>query len=279
MADKKKPPAPPTLAQLIRLPLVLEIPGADGVERRADVIYRRVGGEELKMDVYAPPDLQPGGKRPAVIFIHGGPTPNTLPLPPKDWGVFIGYGRYAAASGFVGITFNHRFFAIDRAADAAGDIAALIAHVRENAGALGIDGQRLALWAFSGGGPFLADFLRHPPAHIRALVFFYALLELRPMIAKKGRAGADDPAAGLSPVSVLEKATGNLPPVFIGRAGLDNPGLNAAIDRFVGLALKKNMLLTLENHPAGCHGFDIRNDDDRSREIIRQAFDFLRTRL
>jgi acetyl esterase/lipase len=279
MAERQEPPSPPTLEQLARLPLVFDAPGGNRVNKRADLVYRRIAGEDLKMDLYAPADPSAGGKRPAVIFVHGGPTPRTMALPPKDWGVFVGYGQRAAASGFIGITFNHRFFDIERLADAESDILALIACLRERAPEFGIDDERLGLWAFSGGGPLLAEFLRRPPVYIRALIFFYALLDLRPLLGQAGVVIDEATAARLSPQSALETAAETAPPVFIGRAGLDNPGLNSTIDQFAALALKKNLLLTLANHPRGVHGFDVRNDDARTREIIGQAFEFLHTQL
>ena len=39
------------------------------------------------------------------------------------------------------------------------------------------------------------------------------------------------------------------------------------------------MPLDLLDHPEGRHGFDILDDDDRSREIVGRTFDFLRRRL
>jgi hypothetical protein len=33
------------------------------------------------------------------------------------------------------------------------------------------------------------------------------------------------------------------------------------------------------NHPRGVHGFDNQTDDDRSREIIRRALEFMKTHL
>lgn len=65
--------------------------------------------------------------------------------------------------------------------------------------------------------------------------------------------------------------------MFIARAGLDNAGFNDAIDRFVQLALSKNLTIEVVNHATGHHGFDIENDDDRSREIIRRTIEFIKT--
>ncbi|MHB8054536.1 MAG: alpha/beta hydrolase [Candidatus Aminicenantales bacterium] len=279
MAERQKRPSPPTLEQLIRRPLAFDLPDAHLAPKKIGLVYRRIKDEELTMDLYSPAGQAPGEKRPAVIFVHGGPAPPTLPLAPKDWGVFVGYGQSAAMSGFIGVTFNHRYFALDRLADAESDILTLITFLRERSVEFGIDRDRLALWSFSGGGPLLAEFLRRPPVYIRALIFFYALMDLRPLLAR-AKGGLDEATAvRLSPQSALETAGAAKPPIFIGRAGLDNPGLNATIDQFAGLALKKNLLLTLVNHPQGVHGFDARNDDVRTREIIRQAFEFLQNHL
>ena len=62
--------------------------------------------------------------------------------------------------------------------------------------------------------------------------------------------------------------------MFVARAGLDQPMVNQAIDGFVTEALAGNAPLDLMNHPAGRHGFDILDDDERSREIIAHAVAF-----
>jgi hypothetical protein len=68
--------------------------------------------------------------------------------------------------------------------------------------------------------------------------------------------------------------------MFLARAGHDEvPTMLDSIDRFVGKALSANVALTLMNHPQGVHGFDNQNDDERSREIIRAAIEFIRTHL
>jgi acetyl esterase/lipase len=277
-------PAPPqdrqpSPAELVRMPVVYKLPGMDEVQVRSNIVYKRAGSEELRMDVYSPRDGGPAEKRPAIIFIHGGPIPKTASLQPKDWADYVCFGKLAAASGFVGVTFNHRFYGIEQLADAQGDIDALIAFIRRQAPTFGIDEGRLALWAFSGGGAFLSEVIRRPPDYVRCLAAFYTLMDLRPFRSQAPAGFSQDVLARFSPVVAVSEASGKIPPLFIGRAGLDNPGLNAAIDHFVDLALKKNLDLSLRNHPEGYHGFDIRNDDATSRDIIREAFVFLKAHL
>ena len=55
--------------------------------------------------------------------------------------------------------------------------------------------------------------------------------------------------------------------------------MKESIDRFLALAMEKDANVTFVNHPTGLHGFDTRNDDPRSREIIVMAIDFLRRNL
>lgn len=88
--------------------IVYRVPGMDRVRVERDLIYRGTATGGLKMDVYVPQDLSTSDRRPVVFFVHGGPIPDDLR--PKDWGVYQSYGELAAASGFVGVTFNHRLY-------------------------------------------------------------------------------------------------------------------------------------------------------------------------
>jgi acetyl esterase/lipase len=71
-------------------------------------------------------------------------------------------------------------------------VADLVAYVRKNAGDFGVDRDRIAIWAFSGGGPFLARWIAEPPAYLRALVGYYAVLDVRePMGSGPDKLGRD----------------------------------------------------------------------------------------
>ena len=117
-----------------------------------------------------------------MILIHGGPIPQ---LGAKNMGVFLSYGELIAASGLVAVTFDHRFLGPARLQEAASDVADLVSHVRANASSLGIDPERIALWAFSGGGPFLSSALRDRPGWLKAVAAFYAVLDLQPVFIER----------------------------------------------------------------------------------------------
>ena len=267
-------PSPPDIT---KMRIVYRVPGMDRVRVERNRVYREVAGSRLEMDVYSPPEATRGAPLPVVILIHGGPVPPGASA--KNMGVFLSYGELLAASGLKAVTFSHRFYGAGALADAAGDVAAAVAHVRSHAEELGVDPDRIALWAFSGGGPFLSAPLRERWPFVRAIVAYYAVLDLQ--VPPPGAASGitQETRREFSPLRHLAAAGEKTPPLFVARAGRDNPWLNVTIDRFVQEALARNASLELMTHPAGQHGFDVLDDDDRSREIIARTLDFLKRRL
>ncbi len=265
----------------LRAPLVYSIPGMETVTARRDIAYRGAAENTPRMDVYTPANLRAGERRPAALFIHGGPIPPSLPLQATEWGVYRGYGALAAMSGWAGVTFTHRFFGFDQLEQAADDIAAAIAYVRDHADELNIDANRLCLWAFSGGGPFLADALREQPTFIRCLIAYYTVMDLRPLASEEELADSatSETLRRFSPVAAVKTMSKLSMPVLVARAGQDHPALNTSLDAFVEAALAANAPLDVLNHPAGNHAFDTRNDDARTREIISHTLAFIRARF
>jgi hypothetical protein len=51
------------------------------------------------------------------------------------------------------------------------------------------------------------------------------------------------------------------------------------VDRFIHEAIARNAALEIITHPGGQHGFDILDDDARSRAIIQRTLFFLKTHL
>jgi acetyl esterase/lipase len=267
---------PPWIQELAPKRIVYTTAGMERVRVRKNLTYKQVAGAELKMDVYAPAGARPGARRPAVIFIHGGRIPPNLRTTPKDWGAFISYGQLVAAAGFVGVTFNHRFYAWESLADSQSDVSDVVNYVRSHAEALGVDKDRIILWAVSAGGIFLSQTLRDVPPYVRCLVGFYAELDLQNLRQAAPAAVTDATLREFSPVYHLSKNKKNTPPIFIARAGLDDADLNSGLDRFVQMALANNLTVEVMNHREGHHGFDVDDDNERSREIIKRALEFIK---
>jgi acetyl esterase/lipase len=162
----------------------------------------------------------------------------------------------------IGVTYSNR---------EPGDAHAMLAHLRGNAAALGIDDQRLAIWACSGNAPMALSLLDG----MRCAVLCYPFIGLgnSPEVAQ---------AAAMfrfaNPAMTLEQ----LPdlPMFIARAGRDElPGLNGTIDRFVPAAIARGMAITLANHPTGPHSFDLLDDSPATRAFGQQILAFLHIHL
>jgi hypothetical protein len=90
MARGQQPPPPDAerlrkMVEIVNRPVVYSVPGMDQVTVRKDLVYTKSDDPNVKMDLYLPPGLKPGEKRPAVLFLHGGaPTQYR----PKEWGFF-----------------------------------------------------------------------------------------------------------------------------------------------------------------------------------------------
>lgn len=263
----------------LRQPLVYHVSEMELATCHQDIVYTHVNQNPLLMDVYSPPNISSNTRLPGVLFLHGGPVPSDLPLQPKDWGVYMGYGALAAASGFIGITFNYRYNDLQCLPDASANIQAAIQYIRTNADEFHLDNERIAIWAFSGGGPYLRPILRNMSSFIRCIAAFYTLLDLRDFRDQFATDVSDDLIEQFSPLAAVERREVKQLPMLLARAGQDNPMINQPLDKFVQAALEANLNLTLLNHPDGQHGFDALDDTPRTHEIIKITIKFLQRYL
>lgn len=270
---QNKPPQK-SFAELVNMPIVYKLAGTEKVKVVTNLKYTDANDANLLMDVYLPPNLKKTEKCPIVFFIHGGAGSQ---FKPKDWGIYQSWGRTIAASGMIAVTFTHRLgFPKPLLTESSSDVQSAINYVRNNAEKFNADKEQICLAAYSAGGPLLSLAMGEKPLYIKCLAAFYAFMDIQqsephrqnetPELTKK-----------FSPINHL---TGKLPPIFLARAGQDAiPTMNDSIDRFIAEAIKQNAPLTVMNHPTGVHGFDNQTDDERSREIIRSAIEFMKFHL
>jgi dipeptidyl aminopeptidase/acylaminoacyl peptidase len=271
-------------------PVVYAIPGMEEAIVQKDITYKTVDGNELKLDVYYPSDYDGETRLPAVIFVHGDGPPEFL-KEAKEWEQYTSWGQLAAASGLVAVTFNHRSTEmLTRLYEAASDVDDLIAFVRDESKMLGVDANRLGIWVCSAGGPMgLRSALRDAPPHVRCIVSYYAISDLK-VYYEEPEEETEFPGPSLpafsqevfdefSGATLISKSTLNVAPMLIVRAGLDHPSLNASIDRLLMAAVAKNINIDFMNHARGHHAFDTLDNDERSREIIYTTLEFLRGNL
>src|SRR5687768_5988777 len=151
-----------TFEEIVNAPLVLRKAGTDAVKVTRDQRYTTADDPNLLMDVYSPPDAKAGERRPVVLFVHGGAGSESRPQ---------GWGRLAAVSGFVGVTFTHRLgFPNPYFKESAADVAAALDYVRTHAAKFGADPDRICLAAYSAGGPLLTLGFDQKRPYVRCLV-------------------------------------------------------------------------------------------------------------
>jgi acetyl esterase/lipase len=237
---------------------------------QSNVVFKRFEGGTLASDFYLPNGSRTNQASPAVIFVVGDASPEQL-RGAKDWSFVRSYGRLAAASGWVGMTFNHRSSENFRKLfDVQSDIADALAYARRESARFSIDRDRLCLWFFSGSGPHLRVAMGTNAAFVRCLVAYYPVLA-----PPHGHAEF----ATFSSITQLRQFAPRVPPILIAKAGQDAPVLNAMIDEFRRAAESLNLPFVYFEHPTGRHAFDLFNDDKTSREIITETLAFIRERF
>jgi len=242
------------MSDMTKLPVLLRLPGMDDVTVRREQ-FRGADGETLAMDVY--------GDGPRTVILVAGYRDEGFAARAgcrfMEMAAVTSWARLLAVSGLTAVTYTNH--------DPAADLAALATHLGD---------RELALLATSGNVPnALQLLLRDAPARVsRAALCYGFLLDLD---GHTGVAEAQQtfrfamPCAGKSLDDLRDDV-----PLFLARAGRDQfPGLNDALDRFAAGALARNFPLTLVNYPSGPHAFDLYDDSESTREIVRQLLAFL----
>jgi hypothetical protein len=243
-------------------PVLHTVPGMDEVAtREVEYATGRV------IELYTPPGAT--GRLPAVVFVAGYADPGSEQVfgcKLKDMASYVSWGRLVAASGpskMIGVTYTNR---------EPTDAHAMLAYLRDHAAELGIDDQRLAIWACSGNVPLAMSLLDG----MRCAALCYGIMGDRDGGTETAQAAAMFRFA--NPGTTVEQ----LPriPLFLARAGRDQlPGLLVALDRFVAAAIAQGLPITLANHPTGPHAFDLLDDSPTTRANVQQIVAFLQIHL
>ena len=216
---------------------VYPVPAPTAIAQRS-LTYKQAGPSALSLDIFLPAGAAPAKPLPVFIIFNGfgGSFMRTSPQS-------IGWAKAATAHGFAAITAETT---PDHTAE---DFDSLAAYLKQNAGDLHIDPDRLVVIAWSGNVSAALPTVEDPRRKaIKAAVIYYG-------------------SADLTHVRL------DLPVLFV-RAGLDQPLANQSLDRRTNIGIAANAPWTVLNYPGGRHGFDVLDDNDLSREIIDETFHF-----
>ena len=262
--DTKTARHPITLKRIVR-----SLEGMEHVEVTRDVTYH----EDLKLDVYHP-RRSSDGLVPAVVIVAGYPdvgVPMTLGCNLREMGFVESLAQLIAASGMPAIAYS--------TSAPAGDAGRVVDFLARSGASLRIDPGRLGIWASSGNVPVALGLLMGKRPAIRAAVLSNGYT----FDAGGITAVADASATYRFVDATAGRSVGDLPsdvPMFVVRCGRDeNPGLNAALDRFVSDAVRENLAITFVNHAAAPHAFEINVDTPVSHHLLDSMVSFMRFHL
>ena len=254
---------PITLKRIIR-----DLDSMRKVEVTRDVKYH----EDLMLDVYHPVRSSPA--LPPVVMIVAGyrdvGVPMTLGCNWREMEFVISLAQLLAVSGIAAVTYSTSAPAQDagRAAD----------FIARRGADLGVDANRIGIWASSGNVPVALGFLMEKRPVVRAAVLSNGYT----FDAAEITAVAEASATYRFVNATAGKSVADLPtdlPMHIVRCGHDDAGLNAAMDRFVADAVRSNLPITFVNHATAPHAFEINVDTPLSHHILDGMLSFMRFNL
>jgi hypothetical protein len=242
--------------------VVYGVPGMTDVRVQRDLRYQD-GEGTLVMDLYESSKWIAGVPPPVVVIVMGYPDPTGFY---RYVGWATSWARLLAVSGVATVIYA--------TSDPAADIHTVLRHVREHAASLAIDGNRIGILACSANvAAALSALMVGSLARCAALLYGFTM-DLdggTSVAAASSMFGFANACAGKS----VDDLAADIPLCLV-RAGREQfAGLNEVLDRFVGAAVARNLPVTLVNHASGPHAFDLEDDSEASRRIIRQVLSFL----
>jgi acetyl esterase/lipase len=157
-----------------------------------DVVYARVSGRRLKLDVFQP--RREGGRRPAVLQIHGGAW---VLGDKKTQGIPL--LTHLADNGWVGFNVNYRLSPGATFPDHLVDLKRALAWIREHADDYGVDpgfvavtggsagGHLTALMALTGNDPAYQRGFEDADTSVQAAVPFYGIYDFTDRLGTQQR--------------------------------------------------------------------------------------------
>lgn len=181
-----------------------------------------------------------------VMLIPGGPVKSSKSL--KDWGFMQSWANLLCSKGISAAAIHHDFCSRANLELSQNNICDAFTTLKS----LLSNRSKIVIFSFSGGGQLLDKLFSERVNEIHGAVFYYALI---------------------SNFLLSDKSKDF--PTFIAKAGLDRKNINLSLDKYSSKLNKNGTKCELMIHPEGKHGFDIVNDDDVSKDIIKKTIKFI----
>ncbi|MBL9130468.1 MAG: alpha/beta hydrolase [Verrucomicrobiaceae bacterium] len=243
------------------------------------VVYKKVGGLELKLHVFEPQGLKPGDKRACFLVIHGGGW--TGGSPPRMYP----FAAHFAKQGMVGISMSYRLHSGKTGVsvfDCVKDARSAVRHIRSHAAELGIDPQKIIVSGGSAGGHLavstaLFDQVNEDSDNLSISATPTALVLLFPVIDTSkdgyGQAKIGERWQELSPA---HNVRAGLPPTLTFHGTGDTVTPFAGAKAFHEAMLKAGNRSELDVNEGGAHGYLMR-DAALLDDTLRKTDAFLKS--
>jgi len=228
--------------------VVLDHPDTRRVTVHEGVAYLTTPAGRQDLDIYLPPGLRAGERRPAVVFLNAiGNAPGQPKV--KSWEIYRSWPRLVAAHGLVGISMDADPDRIQESLQ--GVFRFLEAHGAEH----GVDASRLGVYAASANVTGSSTYLFGDSVSrgIHAAALFY----------------------GRVPPQRLRT---DLPVLFIVPEG-DAPGMGSELTALWGRVVEARAPWRLIFGARLPHAFDGLEDTDESRHVMQEAIAFWKSEL
>ena len=206
-------------------------------------------------DLYLP---EQGGRPPVVVLVHGL-FQQPPPVAPRRTPFFRAYASQLARRGVAAVVLDHELTGGMRYPEAAATLDRVLSAVRDGGA---VDGDRVAVWFFSGGGPLALPLLAAGPGWLWCVALTYPLL---PTEDVPGWPSLTDALRGLGDTPVVLTLVEHELPAFV-------PGQRALLE------VRPAGLTTVEV-PGAQHGFDTGPDTEVGRAAVVRALDEVVARL
>jgi dienelactone hydrolase len=183
-------------------------------------------------DLYVRPVDRPV---PLALFVHGpvrGPV-----VRPREWPVYRGYAALAADAGVAAAVADLDYTDVHALDGPISQLEELVSTARTEEA---VDRDRVAVWAFSGGGRLVGHWLESPPEWMRGVALTYPV------------------APSVTRVRV---------PLVVTRVGREQPSIQATVDQLLAAAPAAEVI-RLDD---GQHGFDMLDHNRESQRAVTAA--------
>ncbi|MFN7116593.1 MAG: hypothetical protein ACK4TA_07310 [Saprospiraceae bacterium] len=224
--------------------LVYQSPEMNQVKVQENIIYKTLNDTTRNFDIYYPPgyNIKNNQQLPVVLFMNVG-----IPAIP-DWNIYKDWAKAMAITGMIAVTYQSYQHSAMQDADH------IITYLRQNAVKLGIDADKIGVWACSANVSIGLPMVMQPDRnYIRCAAFYYGM--------------------------VNQPITREDIHLQIVKAGADSYNLNQGIDAFVKKAIDEELNLDFIHYLEAPHAFDAFTDTDRSRQVIQQTLAFFKNNL